>query len=208
MKRLALILATLFATYAQGALALHITPLETLVRPLFKSAPMVRTNSHAAQYAGRTTIGSGSASQVVSTGAVNSDSLIYATVQVALPAAYAVQGIGAIAAGAASFTASTTAVTSGQHISLSPFLSSNQASGHGRGFSVRSIVDGVSFAVATEDGQNVTSGPAAIGWRIPDAIPEGIKVNSIGVGHFLLGWADGKSRPVDAVVMWEIRRAA
>ena len=209
-SNMALGLFALLVAYAQAALALHIgpTPIEVFQRPLIKSAPLMRTSSHAAQYAGRTTISSGSATQVVSTSVVNSDSLIYTLLQVALPAAYTTQGWAAIAAGAASATASTTAVYSGQQIDLMYSAVADQSSGIGRGFRVNSVVDGISFAVVTDDGQNVTSGPARVGWRIPDAIPQGLKVNTISsAGYFIFGWSDQKSRPVDVTAMWEIRRS-
>lgn len=72
-------LLAVFAGYAGAALAMHLpgpTPIEMFQRPFWKSAPLVRTNSHAAQYAGRTTLNSGSATVVVSTRAINSDSII------------------------------------------------------------------------------------------------------------------------------------
>lgn len=208
-SNMALALLAFLACYAQAALALHIgpTPIETFERPLFKSAALVRTNSHASQYAGRTTIASGSATVVVSTRAVNSDSLIAHYIQAAVPAAYTSQGIISVVSGSTSGTASTTAVFSGQQIDLSMFNATNQLSGFARGFRTNSIVDGVSFAVVTEDGQSMSGGTAAVGWRIPESVPFGLKVNTIGVGNFTLGWADQKPRPIDATIMWEIRRS-
>lgn len=206
IKTLALLL---LSAYAQAALALHVgpTPIEVFQRPLFKSAPLVRTGSHAAQYAGRTSLGSGQTSVTVSTAAVNSDSLIYHTVRCSLPAAYSVQGILTLNASIAAATASTTAIYSGMHVTLSPGASANVASGQGRGFSVRSVVDGVSFAVAAEDGLSPTSGTWSIGWRIPEAVPAGLHVSTIGVGNFTFAWSDGRGRPVDSTIMWELRRS-
>lgn len=197
------------AFYTKAALACPIYPLEILLRPLLKGPSVTLANSGPNQFAGRTTLASGSATVTVSTFQVQSDSLLSLHAQVALPAAYATQGEASIAAGAASATASTTAIYSGQYVGIAFRNETNQASGAGRGFRTSSIVGGVSFAIATDDGQNVTSGPAIVGWRIFDAIPEGLKVNTISPGNFFtLGWADGRTRPIDTAVMWEMRRTS
>ena len=198
------------AGVTERALGCAITPLELLFRPMFKSAAMLDiTSKQNVQYAGRTTLESGSTTVTVSTQQVNSDSLINALVQVSLPGAYFTKGLLSIAAGAKTATQSTTAVYSGQYIGLSFNSVVDQASGNGRGFRVDSIVGGVSFAVVTEDGQNVTSGPANIGWNIPHAEPRGTIVTTIAPGaYFTLGWADGQARPVDTTLMWELRKTS
>jgi len=53
------------------------SPLELLFGPMFKGPGFVDVRSHAHQFAGRSTINSGSATVVVSTAAVKSDSLIH-----------------------------------------------------------------------------------------------------------------------------------
>ena len=206
MKSLTLLLAFL-ASYAQAALALHArTPIEVFDRPLFKSAPIVRTGSHAAQYAGRTTLASGSASQVVSTNAINSDSIINFNLQAAIPASYLTRGQVSIVSGANYGTASTSAIYSGMVVSLALENATAQLSGTAQGLRINSMVDGVSFAITTiNSGQLAGNGVAH--WSLPTAVP-GVRVSSIGVGHFLFATPDGAARPLDQTVMWEIRTSA
>ena len=206
---LTLLFALLFG-WAEGALACRasLPVLEALFAPWFKGPSFIKISSNAAQFAGRTTINSGSATQVVSTSNVRSDSLISQTLQAALPAAYTTQGQISLASGATSGTASTTAIYSGMNVLLTLEGLTSQLSGFPRGLRVNSIVNGVSFLVATVDSlqlQGVTANVAQ--WSIPEAVPQGIKVNTISdSGYFVLGWADGEPRPVDVTVMWEVKR--
>lgn len=207
-SNMALAFLSFLACYAQGALALHIgpTPIETFERPLFKSAPLVRTNSHAAQYAGRTTLSSGSVSVTVSTRAVNSDSLIYPNAQVAIPAAFTVQGRTSIASGLSTGTASTTAIYSGDVVYVG--LESPNATTSAQALRIDSIVNGVSFAIATTNSLTTVGSGGVAMWKIFAKEPAGIKVNTISpAAHFVLGWADGVARPYDTTIMWEIRRS-
>ncbi len=185
------------------------TPAELVRRGLLKGPLITMANSSPNQWAGQTTLSSGSATVTVSTFQVNSDCLIQTTVLAALPAAYTTRGRSSIAAGVATATVSTTAVYSGQVIGLAWQGASNQASGQGRAFRVDSIVDGVSFAITTEDGQNVSSGPALPMWSIAQAEPYGIKVNTISPNNFFtMGWADQQARPVDVTLMFEVRKTS
>lgn len=209
------ILAALFAAlgaYSQAALACHIrNPIELMRNIGLRGPIFTMARSASNQWAGLTTLASGSATQVVSTQSVNSDSLISLSVYSSMPAAYAVRGWASVAAGASTATQSTTAIYSGMAVDLTYVNGNNtgQASGQGRSFDVNSIVNGVSFALATQDRQNVTSGPINIGWRIPEAMHQGLKVNTIvSKGYFVVGWADGQSRPLDATVMWELRKTS
>ena len=212
MTKTMLFLVAILFGWAEAALACQArsTPLELLFAPFFKGPSFMRTNSHGAQFAGRTTISSGSATQVVSTANVTSDSLIFPVVQAALPAAYITRNTVAFTNSAAvTATASTSAVYSGQVISTS-FFSATATGSLGAGASalrVNSIVDGVSFAISTADSGSIgTTAPVAM-WSIPQAEPSGIKVNTISDGgYFILGWADGQARPVDVTVMWEIKK--
>ncbi len=193
--------------YVESLLGCRIYPLELVRRATLRGPMMTDITSSPNQWAGRTTISSGSATSTVSTFSVGSDSILNLAIQAALPAAYTTRGLISIAAGAATGTASTTAVYSGQAVLLSYLNATNAASGQANDFRVNSIVDGVSFAAVTGNGANVTSGPAVVSWQIPEAVPQGIKVNSISSGnYFTLGWADGRARPVDTTVMWEVRR--
>ena len=67
----------LLSKYVQAVLACAITPIEVLQRALLRGPLSTRAASHANQWAGRTTLSSGSATAVVSTTIVNSDSLIF-----------------------------------------------------------------------------------------------------------------------------------
>lgn len=79
MKKLILSVLGLLSTYSQFALSAQITPVELLRRAMLRDPMMVSAASKSNQFAGRTTISSGSATQVVSTSVVNSDSLIFHT---------------------------------------------------------------------------------------------------------------------------------
>ena len=73
---------------------------------------------------------------------------------------------------------------------------------------VDSIVDGVSFSLATTNGLTTVSSGAVAMWQIAAKDPSRLKVNTISDGsYFTVGWADGRARPVDVTVMWEIKRA-
>lgn len=183
--------------------------IETIFRGFLKGPLTTGVQSRSNAFSGLTTLASGSATVTVSTVSVGSDSIIEPHIRSARPAAYTSVGALSVAAGAASAVASTTAVFSGQQIDLMYQSLVNQASGQCRGFRVNSIVDGISFQVMTEDGQNVTSGPANVNWRIPETVPMGLTVNTISPGNFFtLGWADGKPRPIDSTIMWELRKGS
>lgn len=181
--------------------------IEFLKRP-FLTGPMgTKTQSAADQFAGRTSILSGGTSATVSTRMVNSDSLLQLTPHVALAAEFQTQGIIAIASGAGYKTASTTAIYSGDTVLISPLLAA-VASGFGRTFKVDSIVDGVSFAIGTQDGLGPGAGGAVM-WKIPGKEPVGLKVATISPGNFFtIAWADGAPRNYPTPVMWEIRTAS
>ena len=209
LKHLALAVAAAFATFAQASHAR--TPAETLYRPLLRGPIMTKASSASNQWAGRTTIASGSTSQVVSTSNVNSDTIFNLTLEAAAPEAYVAQGIVSFANSAAlSVTASTSAVYSGYAVNVSLTTETNISSaGLSHPLCVRSIVDGVSFAIATADGASIGHAAAVANWEIPRAKIGGVKVNSISSGtHFILGWMDNVARPIDATVMWEIRRTS
>lgn len=209
LHSLALAVAAAFATLAQAVHAR--TPTELLFRPLMRGPIMTRAVSAANQWAGRTTISSGSASQVVSTTNVNSDSIFNLALQAALPAGYTTQGQISFANSAAvTGTASTTAVYSGYVINISLQVETSVVSA-GAGINIplriNSIVDGVSFAISTVNSQPIGLTAPIVNWEIPRAKVAGVKVNTISPGaHFILGWSDGIAKPNDVVVMWEIRR--
>ena len=199
------LLLAFLSLYVEQVLGCGITPIELLYRALLKGPLMTLTASRANQFAGRTTISSGSASQVVSTNVVNSDSLIAHYIQCALPAGYNTQGAIDVLSGISTGVGSTSAVYSGQVILLTPRGVNVLPGGAIRVQSIHEL--GGSFTIAVQSA-TINSG-ASIMWKIPQAEPSGIKVNTISPGgHFILGWADGQSRPVDVVVMWELRRGS
>lgn len=208
MKSILKSLLIYLAWYAASAVALWTTPIELLRRAFLKGPMMFDIRSSPDQFAGRTTLSSGSATVTVSTRQVNSDSLLKTFIEAALPAAYTTQGTISVVSGGTTGTASTTAVYSGQIVDFTVLNNTSQLSGVGRGFRINSVVDGVSFAATTDDGQGITAGTAVLGWRIEEAIPQGLKVNTIGVGFFTMGWADGRARPVDSTVHWEVRKSS
>lgn len=202
-KLLAVVLGTL---WAESALGCSIYPNHRLHRAQMVSPAMVNISSGPNQFAGRTTLSSGSTSVTVSTFSVNSDSLIHLTPQVALVGGYTVQGRVAIGSGTSTGTASTTAIYSGDVVHLTWETPNNITSG--QALAVDSIVGGVSFAIRTSNGLTTVASGAVAMWRIFGKEPAGLKVNSIGVGHFIVGWADGQARPVDVTAIWEIRRTS
>ena len=197
-------LTALFALYAEQVLGCGVNPIETLFRPHLRGPLMTQAQSKSNQFAGLTTISSGSATQVVSTNAVNSDSILSLNVRAALPSGYNTQGIVTVASGISTAAASTSAVYSGQSILLT-WQGVNVQQGTFRVHSIHQA--GGSFTIAISSA--TTNSGAAIGWHIPAAEPTGIKVNTISPGNFFtLGWADGQARPVDVSVMWELRRTS
>lgn len=207
MKTALTMIAALLLGWAEVALACRVidSPLEQLFGAWFRGPARTDIASRSEAWAGRTTLASGSASVVVSTSNVKSNSLILPFVEVALPSEYTTRGIISIVSGTGTGVASTTAVFSGQAILIAMQNLTSQPSGYPRGFRVNSIVDGVSFGVATVDSL-APVGTSLIHWNIPEAVPAGIKVNTITEeGYFTLGWADGRPRPRDVTVMWEVR---
>ncbi len=204
LKPLAALVALAWAECALAA-PIRMPVLESLFAPFFRGPSTIKTNSEKTQFAGRTTLGSGQASVTVSTAVVQSGSLIFPHVNVALPAAYSTNGQLSLVSGSNTGVVSTSAIYSGMNVMLTLEGLTSQLSGYPRGVRVNSIVNGVSFGVATVDSMQL-QGTNAVHWRIPEAIPEGLKVNTISDGsYFTIGWADGEPRPVDTVVMWEVK---
>ena len=206
MKPLFTLFAALLLGWTEVALGCRAasTPLEELFRAWFRGPAFTDIASGANAFAGRTTLSSGSASVVVSTTNVRSNSLIFPHVEVALAAGYITQGRVPIASGTSTGTASSTAVYSGDVFSLT--WESPNAITSGQALRVNSIVDGISFAIATANSLTTVASGASALWKLHSKDPQGIKVNTISDGaYFTLGWADGKARPVDTVLMWEVR---
>jgi hypothetical protein len=181
------------------------TPLEKLQRPQFVSPPIVDGRSLSNQFAGRTTLASGSATVTVSTTNARSDMVLTHMIEAALAAQFVTQGRVDIVSGAAYGTASTTAATSGMVVGIAGDAL-NVASGFGRALKINSVVDGVSFAIGTQDGL----GPGAsmgLMWKIHGKDPAVISVQTISDGNFFtLGWADGQARPYGSTLHWSILR--
>lgn len=208
MRLILAVLMGLMGAYAEHALGCRITPIEALFRPLLRGPLMSKTASASNQFAGRTTISSGSVSATVSTFSVNSDSLIFAVPQCAMPAGYNTKGLIQVLSGISTGVASTTALYSGAVVELS-WIGVNAP--QGGPIRVQSIVNnglpGGSFTIALTSA-TISSG-AAIAYEVPSAEPSGIVVSTISPkGFFTLGWADQQPRPIDVAVMWEIRRTS
>lgn len=181
------------------------TPAELIRRGLLRGPLITMASSSPNQWAGRTTLSSGSATVTVSTFQVNSDSLITLGVEAALPAAYTTLGRTAIASGTISGTASTTAIYSGDVVQLT--WESPNALTSGMALRVDSIVGGVSFAITAASSSAPVASGAVVMWRIEGKDFAGLKVNTISdSSYFTLGWSDGRARPRDCTIMWEIRK--
>jgi hypothetical protein len=199
--------AALLGGYAERALACWVYPLEALFRPFLKGPLSMPISSKSNAFAGLTTLGSGSASQTISTSVINSDSLVHLTVHAPLVAAYQTRGRTAVASGLATATVSTPAVYSGDNIQLT-WESPNDITS-GMALRVNSIVNGKSFAITTANGLTTIASGAVAMWNLLGKDPGAVKVNTISSNGFMtVGWADGVAKPVDATIMWEIRRGS
>ena len=200
-------LLSLFTLYSELTLGCQIYPLELVQRALLRGPMVTKITSGPSQWAGRTTLASGSATVTVSTRTVNSDSLLFTALEAALPAGYSTQGRTSITSGVATGTASTTAIYSGDVVSLTWETPNDITSG--QALAVNSIVDGVSFSIRTANGLTTVASGAVAMWKIAGKDLEGVKVNTISPGNFFtLGWANKQARPNDATVLWEIRRGS
>ena len=205
IRNLTLAVAAAFATFAQAAHAR--TPIELLFRPLMRGPIKTKAVSASNQWAGRTTLGSGSATATVSTTQINSDAIVGLAVECAVPTAYSFSGRSAIASGTSTVTASTTAVYSGDII-LATWESPNAITS-GQALRVDSIVNGVSFAIATSNSLTTIASGAVVMWNIRGKDPMHVKVNTISPGNFFtVGYSDGTARPISATVMWEVKRTS
>lgn len=206
--KIAALVAGLFSAYAQGALAAHVRGPIELMRGLQLRAPIfTKALSASNQWAGRTTLASGSASVVISTAIVNSDSLIALNIQAAIPAAYGWQGRTAIASGLSTGTASTSAIYSGDAVALT--WESVNALTSGQALRVDSIVNGISFAIATSNSLATVASGAVAMWKVHGKEFAPVKVNTISSNNFFtVGWGDNVARPNDATIMWEIRKTS
>lgn len=199
--------AAALARYVESVLGCLVYPTQLQGRELLTGPLITRASSGPDQYAGRTTLSSGSATVTVSTQQVNSDSLIFAAVEAALVGGYIVQGRVSIASGTATGTASTTAVYSGDVIGLAWETPNNITSG--QALRVDSIVAGVSFGIATSNGLTTVASGAVAMWKLHGKEMNVVKVNTIRPGsYFTIGWADGVARPADATIMWECRKSS
>ena len=206
MKMKTLVAAAL-AWYAESVLGCPTTPAESIARGLLKAPLITPANSGPNQWAGRTTLSSGSASVTVSTQQVNSDSMIFTTIEAALVAGYTTQGRVNIASGTSFGTASTVAIYSGDVVGLA--WESPNAITSGQALRVDSIVGGISFAIATSNSLTTVASGAVAMWKLHGKDPDQVKVNSIRSGsYFTVGWPNGIAKPVDATVMWELRKTS
>ena len=178
-------------------------PVERLQRPQFMSPPIADGRSLSNAFVGRLSIASGSATGTVSTTNAKSDMVLGHAIEANIAAEFITAGLMSIVSGAGYGTASTTAITSGAIVEALPRMA-DVASGFGSAVKANSIVDGVSFAIGTQDG----IGPGAtanVMWRIHGKDPGPVKVTTVVDGAFFtLGWADGLARPYNATVHWQI----
>ena len=207
-RSIAGVLLALACGYAQVALAAHIRGPIELMRGIGLRGPIfTKAVSASNQWAGLTTLSSGSASVTVSTQIVNSDSILNLNMQAAIPAAYGWQGRTSILSGTGTGTASTSAIYSGDVVSLTWESPNNITSG--QALRVDSIVNGKSFAIATANGQSVQASGAVAMWKVHGKEFNDVKVNTISSKNFFtVGWGDGIARPNDATVMWEVRKTS
>ena len=188
------------------------SPLELLFGAQFKGPAMVDVRSHATkQFAGRTTLNSGSATVTVSTAAVKSDSLIWVGLEgnANLPIKVGTVNINSNAATA---TVSDSAITTTHKVFLSP-KQNGTAQGSGtanRSVEVVSLATGW-FSVGWSDGGALSNRLTPVDYVAypTDGPPAAIEVKTLSDGsYFTLGRADGRAVGRDAKILWQISHSS
>lgn len=183
--------------------------LEQVWRARFRSAPVTDATSSPTQFGGRTTLNSGSPTVVVSTFAVQSDSMILAFEEgnVNYGILFGQFTIASENTGSTSLfgTVSNAAITASSQIFLQPKIT-RQSSGMGTAIMVASQGAGsfdATFATLVTPHTNST----LVNYFVSpmDGIPSPIEVKSISHGNFFtLGRADGRGVARNTTVLWHI----
>ena len=180
-------------------------PLEMLWRGLRKGPFLTKANSASGQWAGSTTLASGSATQVVSTTTVKSDSQIYlgrvgnANVgQTAL--------LATLNSGSATVTVSDALIAADSAINFAMKADTTaQLSGNAQPVEIMSIA-AQWMTVGWADRQTrAFNRTIHIGVSPPNGPQPQIEVKTISdSGYFVFGYANGEAYPRDSKILWQI----
>ena len=183
------------------------SPLDLLFGPMFKGPGFVDVRSHAHQFAGRSTINSGSATVVVSTAAVKSDSLIHFAME-GNANRNIIAGVANINSNAASVTVSNAAIAADSLIFLTTRQNGTaQSSGtSNRDVEVVSLATGwASFGFS--DGAAISNKLVPVMYHVfpAEGVPGQLEVKTLSDGgYFTIGFADNRAQPRDTKVLWQL----
>jgi len=180
-------------------------PDELLYAPLLKGVLRTEAQSSTGQFAGRTTLNSGSATTTVSITTVKSDSIIVAEGE-GNANHNVIYGTVSITSGTSFATVSNAAIATDSLVFLTLQAGgTDQGSGFAQPVEVKSLGAGsldIGWAVQS---LNPRAAATTVGYIIApaDGIPAKIEVKTLSEGNFFtLGRADGNAAPRDTTLMW------
>ena len=182
-------------------------PNELLFHPTLKGPTMTSVQSGPRQFAGRTTLNSGSGTVTVSTQAIQSDSLVHFGFEGNANLGI-IAGTLVVASATLSGTVSNAAIAADSLVFLQDRSIAAQNSGNAFAFEVRSLAAGW-FSVASPSQASADNAMRAttIMYSVfpADGPPAALEVKTISAGsYFTLGRADGRGVARDTVVLWQI----
>ena len=186
-------------------------PKEVLAGAKLKGPLFASVQSGTSQWAGRTTLNSGSATVTVSTFAVQSDSLIIIGNE-GSGNFDLVAGTMTVASATVLTTLSNAAVAADSLVFLQPKHDVAQNSGNAVPFSVVSLAAGwFSAGPSNQVSADIAHLETTLMYQVlpADGIPAPIEVRSINdSSYFILGRSDGVAAARDEVVLWQITQTA
>lgn len=184
------------------------SPIELLFGAMFRGPSFVDPRSSAKQFAGRSTINSGSATVVVSTAAVKSDSLLYIGLE-GNASRKILSGVLNINSGSVAATLSNAAVANDSVVLLTARqngVAQNSGTTY-RSVVVQSLANGW-FSAGYDDGAAASPArltPVQYVVYPAEGPPADVEVKTLADGaYFTLGYADGRATSRDQKVLWQI----
>lgn len=180
-------------------------PLEQMRRAFLRGPLLTKANSASTQWAGRTTLQSGSATVVVSSTIVKSDSLIRLGYEGNANMGVAA-GTATLNSGSATVVVSNARLASGSVVLLTgEFVTTAQLSGNAQPIDIKSQA-AQNFTAGWADGQTRAFDQGVHWLAVPaDGPPMPIEVRTISdADYFTLGPSNGVAVARDTIVMWQI----
>ena len=181
---------------------------ELLWRALAKGPLTFIAQTGANQFAGRTTLPSGSATVTVSTTIVDSNSLIDVFLEQTSTRQKQIGGSTTLASGSSTKVVSNTAIAATSLIFLQPKTNTTVGSNVDLGqLIVSSISAGASFTITNNTGQAESARSVTVDYLItPAEGPEvPVVVTALSEGNYVtFGWDDGQARQRDVTIMFTI----